>query len=241
MQAEESLPPSTPSGQRLPFEFHETDNTITARRQQWSQPPNMAIDPLRPGYLRIDRQTTASLQFQLGTQTNTITLKQVATLAVRSSNIETTACGVQNTMLWMSQVWKNTKTPSDDKMRKPFSPCTVSQPAIPSTGTVLQSLERERLNKIPSLSKPGIQPPAVYFNIILVPYHYFIFAEKTHILILWLMYPVTISRTYTDVISGVRAILSTPTLFPPNVFYGKDVSSKKILTHASYDGRAATI
>ncbi len=48
----------------------------------------MAIGPLRPGHLRIDRQTTAFLKFQLGTQTNTITPEHVDACERQTSNTE---------------------------------------------------------------------------------------------------------------------------------------------------------
>ncbi len=59
----------------------------------------MATAPLRPGHLRIDRQTPASLQFQLGTQTNTITPEHVGACEGQTSKAEATERSVQDTML----------------------------------------------------------------------------------------------------------------------------------------------
>ncbi len=186
-----SLPPTTLHGQWLPFEFHKTDNTITARRQQWSQPPNMPIAPLRPGYFRIVPQTTASLQFQLGTQTNTFNPQHVGTHAGQSSNIEATECGVKNTMLWMSKLLCGPNRPAirhtyikehkgahkrqDEKALLALHCLTTDHAFDWDRATMLQ---RQRLNTIARLSKPEIRTPAVYFHITLVPNHFFYFCRK---------------------------------------------------------------
>ncbi len=59
----------------------------------------MAMALLHLGHLRIDRQTLASLQFGLGTQTNTIISEHVGTREGPTSNKEATERGVQGTML----------------------------------------------------------------------------------------------------------------------------------------------
>ncbi len=59
----------------------------------------MAIATIRPGHLRIDRQTPAPLQFQLGTQTNTITSEHVGTCEGQTPSAEATERGIQDTML----------------------------------------------------------------------------------------------------------------------------------------------
>ncbi len=58
-----------------------------------------------------------------------------------------------------AHVWRNTKAPSEVKIKILFSPCTASHPATPSTGTELPSWETERLNINTSLWKPGTRPP----------------------------------------------------------------------------------
>ncbi len=54
----------------------------------------MAIATIRPGHLRIHRQTPASLQFQLGTQANTITSEHVGTCEGQTPSAEATEHGV---------------------------------------------------------------------------------------------------------------------------------------------------
>ncbi len=59
----------------------------------------MAIATIRPGHLRIDRQTPASLQFHPCTQTNTITSEHVGTCEGLTPSADATERGVQDTML----------------------------------------------------------------------------------------------------------------------------------------------
>ncbi len=59
----------------------------------------MAIAPLHPGYLKIDRHLTASLQFQVGAQIDIIILEHVGTREGHISNTEATESGVRDAML----------------------------------------------------------------------------------------------------------------------------------------------
>ncbi len=64
----------------------------------------MAIAPIRPGHLRIDRQKPAYVQFQLGTQNNTITPEHVGACERQTPSAEATERGEQDTTLLMSQL-----------------------------------------------------------------------------------------------------------------------------------------
>ncbi len=52
------------------------------------------LRPIRPGHLKIDIQTPASLQFQLGTLTRTITSEHVGTCEGQTPSVEATGRGV---------------------------------------------------------------------------------------------------------------------------------------------------